>query len=31
MDCIRKLCDHIDRDFDDRITAEEMVDYVHTK
>ena len=29
MECIRKLCDHIDTDYDDRITVEEIVNYVH--
>lgn len=28
MECVRKLCDHIDTDFDDRVTLEELVDYV---
>ena len=31
MECIRKLCDHIDTDFDDRVTMEELQDYVHRK
>ena len=31
MDCIRKLCDHIDEDFDDKITLEELVGYVKRK
>lgn len=31
MECIRTLCDRIDRDFDDRITLEELVDYIHEK
>ena len=31
MDCIRKLCDHIDEDFDDRITVVEIQKYVKTK
>ena len=28
MECIRKLCDHIDADFDDRIELQEILDYV---
>jgi len=31
MDCIRKLCDHIDQDFDDKITLDELAGYVKTK
>jgi len=31
MDCIRTLCDEIDEDFDDRVTAEEIRGYIHKK
>ena len=31
MECIRKLCDHIDTDFDDRVELEELIDYVKRK
>ena len=31
MECIRKLCDHIDTDFDDRVELEELVNYVKRK
>jgi len=31
MECIRKLCDFIDRDFDDRIELQELQDYVLKK
>ena len=28
MECIRKLCDAIDTDFDDRITVDELREYI---
>ena len=31
MECIRTLCDSIDKDFDDRITLEEMQSYIREK
>jgi len=31
MECIRNLCDRIDTDYDDRITLEEILDYIHEK
>ena len=31
MDCIRRLCDAIDEDFDDRITVNELQGYVQKK
>jgi Ca2+-binding EF-hand superfamily protein len=31
MECIRKLCDAIDTDFDDRITVEELRAYIQLK
>lgn len=31
MECIRTLCDKIDKDFDDRITLEEILNYIHEK
>ena len=31
MECVRKLCDAIDKDYDDRITLEELRDYIVTK
>lgn len=31
MECIRKLCDHLDDDFDDRVTLEELESYVRRK
>ena len=31
MDCIRKLCDQIDLDFDDRIDQSEVLDFIHRK
>ena len=31
MECVRKLCDRIDRDFDDRLTHDELLEYVREK
>ena len=31
MECIRQLCDAIDEDFDDRISLEEISDYIREK
>lgn len=31
MECIRALCDLIDKDFDDRVTLEELTEYIHEK
>jgi hypothetical protein len=31
MECIRNLCDSIDKDFDDRISAQDIMDYIHLK
>lgn len=31
MECIRKLCDTVDRDFDDRISLQELKDYIAKK
>ena len=31
MDCVRKLCDAIDTDFDDRIALVEIREYINLK
>jgi len=31
MECIRNLCDRIDKDFDDRINLEDILEYIHEK
>ena len=31
MECVRKLCDAIDKDFDDRVSLEELREYIQAK
>ena len=31
MECIRKLCDTIDKDLDDRLSLNELADFIHEK
>lgn len=31
MECVRKLCDLIDKDFDDRISCDELIEFVATR
>ena len=31
MECVRALCDIVDKDFDDRITLQDIINYIHEK
>jgi len=31
MECVRNLCDAIDKDYDDRISTQDILDYIKLK